>query len=89
MDLSTFERIALPALVAPRNGVVVIDELGRMELASAPFRDAVFALFNRGTSIVAMVHVFPHPFTDALMRRPETRDVTRDNRDALPAGSQR
>jgi nucleoside-triphosphatase len=66
---------------------VVIDELGKMELASAPFRDAVSALFNRGASIVAMVHVFPHPFTDALMRRPDvgTRDVTGDNRDALPA----
>jgi nucleoside-triphosphatase len=87
VDLSTFERIALPALVAPRNGVVVIDELGKMEIASAPFRDAVSTLFDRGASIVAMVHVFPHPFTDALTRRPdvETRDVTRDNRDTLPA----
>jgi hypothetical protein len=33
------------------------------------------------------VHVFAHPFTDGLQRRPnvEVREVTRDNRNALPA----
>jgi nucleoside-triphosphatase len=36
---------------------------------------------------VATVHVFGHPFTDALKRRSdvEVRQVTRDNRNALPA----
>jgi nucleoside-triphosphatase len=87
VDLHAFERIALPALAAPPKGVVVIDELGKMELASAPFRDAVCALLDRNASVVATVHVFPHPFTDALKRRPdvEMREVTRDIRDALPA----
>jgi nucleoside-triphosphatase len=58
-----------------------------MELASAAFRDAVSALLDGNASIVATVHVFPHPFTDALKRRPgvQMREVTRENRDALPA----
>jgi nucleoside-triphosphatase len=87
VDLPTFERIAIPALAAPPRGVVVIDELGTMELASAAFRDAVSALLDGNASIVATVHVFPHPFTDALKRRPgvQMREVTRENRDALPA----
>jgi nucleoside-triphosphatase len=34
VDLEEFERLALPALEAPRDGVVLIDELGKMELAS-------------------------------------------------------
>jgi Rifampin ADP-ribosyl transferase/NTPase len=43
--------------------VVVIDGLGKMELASAPFRDAVSALFDRDGAVVATVHVFGHRFT--------------------------
>lgn len=87
VDVSVFERVALPALTAPPSGVVVIDELGKMELASAAFRDAVSALFDRDVPVVATVHVFRHPFTDALRRRRdvETYEVTRENRDALPA----
>ncbi len=42
VDLQAFERIALPALAASQpGGVVVVDELGKMELASAAFRDVV------------------------------------------------
>jgi nucleoside-triphosphatase len=87
VDLPAFEGIALPALAVPPKGVVVIDELGKMELASAPFRDAVSVLLDRNASVVASVHVFPHPFTDALKcrRDVEMHKVTRDNRDALPA----
>jgi nucleoside-triphosphatase len=87
VDLAAFERVALPALKPATNRVVIIDELGKMELASRPFRDAVSALFDRGASVVATVHVFRHPFTDALRDRPdvEVQEVTRHNRDALPA----
>jgi nucleoside-triphosphatase len=86
VDLPAFECVALPSLAAPPKGVVVIDELGKMELASAPFRDAVSVLLDRGASIVATVHVFPHPFTDALKRHGDVEmwEVTRANRDALP-----
>jgi nucleoside-triphosphatase len=67
--------------------VVFIDELGRMELASAAFREAVSALFDRDGSVMATVHVFGHPLSDALKRRPDVEvcEVTRDNRNALPA----
>jgi nucleoside-triphosphatase THEP1 len=73
VDLPAFECVALPSLAAPPKGVVVIDELGKIKLASAPFRGAVSVLPDRGASIVATVHVFPHPFTDALKRHLESR----------------
>jgi len=48
VDLQAFERIALPALAASQpGGVVVVDELGKMELASAAFRDVVAVLWTR------------------------------------------
>ena len=87
VDLEEFERIALPTLEGvPEGSVVVIDELGKMELASKRFRDAVGALFEADTPMVATVHAHRHPFTDALKRRRdiEIERVTRANRDALP-----
>ena len=87
VDLEAFERIALPTLHdVPAGSVLVIDELGKMELASERFRDAVGALFDADTPIVATVHAHRHPFTDALKRRDDVvvRRVTRANRDALP-----
>lgn len=87
VDLDAFERIALPVLAAiPEGGVVVIDELGKMELASERFREAVAELFERPTPAVATVHAHRHPFTDELKRRDDTdvERVTRENRDELP-----
>jgi nucleoside-triphosphatase len=88
VDLEEFERIALPTLEGvPEGSVVVIDELGRMELASKRFRDAVSALFAQDMAVVATVHAHRHPFTDELKRRDDVavERVTRGNRDALPA----
>jgi len=87
VDLAAFERVALPALRAPRTGgVVVIDELGKMELASAALRDAVMQLLERDVAVVATVHQAHDRFTEALRRRPDIRvvRVTEATRDALP-----
>jgi nucleoside-triphosphatase len=88
VDLPAFERVALPAMAAPQpvGVVVVVDELGKMELASAAFRDAMSDLLDRDVTMVATVRVHRHPFTDALKRRPDLRviRVTEQSRDALP-----
>jgi nucleoside-triphosphatase len=86
VDLEAFERLALPVLADPGEGVVVLDELGKMELASEPFRDAVSRLFERSAPIVATVHAHRHPFTDPLKRRPDVElvRVTTKTRDDLP-----
>jgi nucleoside-triphosphatase len=85
VDLDAFESIALPALRV-RADVVVLDELGKMELASEQFRKAVTALFDGDASVVATVHVFRNPFSDRLKRRGDVEmlRVTSANRDALP-----
>jgi nucleoside-triphosphatase len=87
VDLDAFERVALPALQSPpADGVVVIDEIGKMELASERFRERVLELLDTPISAVATVHAFRHPFTDQLKSRPgiDLIRLTRPNRDALP-----
>jgi nucleoside-triphosphatase len=87
VDLEAFERLALPALAGVHAGaVVLIDELGKMELASEAFCRAVLDLFERPATIVATVQLARHPFTDALKQREdvETIRVTTSNRDQLP-----
>jgi nucleoside-triphosphatase len=86
VDLGAFERLALPA-VEPRSGeAMVIDELGKMELASARFREAVTEVLYADVHLVATVHAFRHPFTDELKRRPEVEVIrlSKANRDELP-----
>lgn len=83
VDVDAFERVALPALTATGD-VVVVDELGKMELASDRFRDAVAHVFDADVAVVATVHRFRHPFTDALKGGHEVIEVTKENRERLP-----
>jgi nucleoside-triphosphatase len=85
VDLAELERVAVPALQGSGD-VAVIDELGKMELASAALREAVAALLRRPVAVVATVHAFAHPFTDALKGRPGVEVIRVDpaNRDRLP-----
>jgi nucleoside-triphosphatase len=87
VDLAAFERLAIPALEdAGEDEVAIIDELGKMELASDAFREAFAELLDRLVPVVATVQSASHPFTDALKRRRdvETMRVTSANRDELP-----
>jgi nucleoside-triphosphatase len=85
VDLEMLERLAIPSLEAATEAFVVIDELGKMELASSAFRDAVEQLFASSADVVATVHVFRHPLTDDLKARPDVErlQVTAANRDDL------
>ncbi|MFG2290420.1 nucleoside-triphosphatase [Streptomyces sp. NPDC048595] len=92
VDLGVMERLALPALRSaaahPVAGeLALIDELGRMELACTGFQETVRRLFESDVDVVATVHAKSDPFTDALKRRADIEliQVTRANRDALPA----
>ncbi|MFF9399664.1 MULTISPECIES: nucleoside-triphosphatase [unclassified Streptomyces] len=93
VDLEVMERLALPSLswppptaTPPPGRLVLIDELGKMELAHRPFQDAVRALFAADIDVVATVQAQHGPLTDALKRRTdiELLRVTPANRDTLP-----
>ena len=84
VDLEALERVALPTL-DQRAEVVVIDELGKMELYSEALCDAVTEAMRAVGNVVATVQATYHPFTDALKSRDDVTviQVTRANRDEL------
>jgi nucleoside-triphosphatase len=88
VDAGAFEAIALPAIDHAADGaqVIVIDEIGRMELASARFTARLDHVFALPKPVVATVHLARHPVTETLARRPGTQvvHVGEDNRDQLP-----
>jgi nucleoside-triphosphatase len=67
--------------------VVVIDEVGPMELHSRLFREAVLAALNSDRIILGTIHYRVRgPFIDGIRRRGDTEiiEVTPRNREELP-----
>jgi nucleoside-triphosphatase len=81
------ERVAVPAVRrAVREGrVVVIDEIGKMELFSRAFREAVVEALDSPSRVLATIHARRDPFTEEIRARPDVVlvEVTRRNRDRL------
>ncbi|MBI4343770.1 MAG: AAA family ATPase [Candidatus Omnitrophica bacterium] len=74
VNVQVLEQVAVPIIhrAIERAVVLLLDELGRMELYSEQFARAVEEAFERGPSIVATAGVAPLPWLEALKRR---RDV--------------
>ncbi|XP_063824747.1 nucleoside-triphosphatase THEP1 [Ostrinia nubilalis] len=74
-----FENVALPSLKEPEDDsqphLLVIDEIGTMELMSASFRARIFEIFKPGSSCIVLATI-PSRSTNLLI------ESLRDNRDA-------
>jgi nucleoside-triphosphatase len=84
VDLATFERVSLASVREP-GALVVIDELGKMELASLRFAEAAHNLLSGTRPVLASVHAVRHPVTDRLKQLPDIEliRVTVSNRNRL------
>lgn len=85
VDLESFERIGVGAVLRAIStaDVLVVDEIGKMELLSPAFRKAIREAFDSNISILATIMERSDPFCDSLKSRsdveliyiePETRD---------------
>lgn len=87
VDVAAFEQAAVPALAqaVERRDLLLIDEIGRMELAAPAFVAVLDTIFAVPVYLLATVHQVPHPVTDTLKQRPDVEvvHVSRSNRDAL------
>lgn len=88
VDLDAIEQVGIRALkqAMTHDALVVVDEIGKMELLSQAFRDVVTAAVGGSPAVLGTVMSGEHPFVEALKsrRHVEVWEVTTDNRDRLP-----
>ncbi len=88
VDLEAIDAVGVPALLdALRQGlVVVVDEIGPMEIRSLRFREAILEILEGDVAVVGTIYGRPQPFADRVKAhlRVRVREITVENRDALP-----
>ncbi len=87
VNLAELEQVGVSAIErAMQEGVmVIVDEIGPMELLSERFREAIESVFATQLPILGTIMSRSHPFADRIKRRPDVElvEVTSGNRDEL------
>ena len=87
LDLSALEAVGVKAIreAVQAQRLVVIDEIGPMEIRSPIFRDAVNETLDSELPVLATIFARSLPFTDAIKSRPDVVliEVRPDNRERL------
>jgi nucleoside-triphosphatase len=85
LDLPALEAVGVKAIreAVQAQRLVVIDEIGPMEIRSAIFREAVSDVLKSEVPLLATIFARPLPFTDAIKSRSDVMliEVRPDNRD--------
>ena len=83
VDIDSLDRVGVSALrkAAQQCDLVVIDEIGKMELFSANFREAVLRIIGSGKKVLGTIMLSPNPWADAIKHQPQVKLllVTRAN----------
>jgi nucleoside-triphosphatase len=87
VDLIFLEQVAIPDLYAAAHTgrLIVVDEIGPMELFSSPFRKAILDLLTGNNDLLGTIVQRTHPFSDQVKKHPQAEiiEVRRDNRGIL------
>lgn len=89
VDIGLFEAMALPALerALQEKEIIVIDEIGKMELLSQAFQEMVVRVLDQDERhVLGVMHQGRDPFTATVKRRGDVEviAVSHANRDDLP-----
>jgi nucleoside-triphosphatase len=83
VDVGAVDRVGVAAIrdALNRNEIVVIDEIGRMELTSKQFRDVTTKALDSAKPVLGTVAIKETNFTEKLEKRQDTKIIrlTRDN----------
>jgi nucleoside-triphosphatase len=77
VDISSIEKIAVPEMrtALSERRLLIIDEIGKMELHSGFFKDLLTEIFSRDLPFVGTILYKGHPFCDRLKRSPGTEVI--------------
>ena len=83
VDIDSLDRVGVLSLrrAARECDLVVIDEIGKMELFSDNFREAILQIIDSGKRVLGTIMLNPNPWADRIKRQPQVNliTVTRDN----------
>jgi len=87
VEIAAFEHIAVEGLeeALSKPGVIVVDEVGRMELYSDRFQSAVHRILDSNHVVFGVLQIRRNAFLDAIRSRADVHviEVTPGNRDRL------
>ena len=83
VDIAALDRVGVAALrrAAGQSELIIIDEIGKMELFADNFRAAVREIINGDKKVLGTIMLASHPWADEIKRHPQVKlvTVTRDN----------
>ena len=87
VNITNLDNTAVAAIerAVRESDLIVVDEIGKMELLSARFREAIEKALNSGKKVLATIMLNPHHFADDIKRRPDIKvlELTKNNRDQI------
>ena len=87
VDIQNLDNIGVAAVnrAIEESDLIVIDEIGKMELFSPRFSEAVLKSINSGKKVLGTIMLNPHPFADDIKRHPNVKivELTRANHDQV------
>lgn len=87
VDISVMDKIGVPAILEAirKAKLIVIDEVGRMELFSEEFKKSVLVALESSTPLLGVIQERAYPFLNQVRCRPDMQmfTVTLENRDGL------
>ncbi|MEW6359455.1 MAG: NTPase [Planctomycetota bacterium] len=89
VNVEAFERIGVASIEGAlmKDGLIIMDEIGRMELFSERFQNMVIRALDSPRRVFGVIQMRRNNFLDRIRRRPDTQiiTITEGNRDALLA----
>ncbi len=78
VDVESLDRVGVSALNQALKDcdLVVVDEIGKMELFSAEFRETVQGIISSGKRLLGTIMLHPNPYADAIKRQPQVNLIT-------------
>jgi len=87
VNLDSIEKIGVAAIKEgiKAKKIIIIDEIGKMELFSNAFKNIVFEALDSKSKVLATILFRPHPFCDKIKKRQDIKviEVTYENRNYL------
>jgi nucleoside-triphosphatase len=87
VNIQNLDNVGVTAInrAIEESDLIVIDEIGKMELFSPRFREAVLKAIDSGKKVLGTVMLSSNPFADDIKRRPGVKviELTRANHDQV------